>query len=151
VKIEGNFVIDAPPDRVWPLITDPARVAPCIPGCENVEIAGPNAYKAAVKVALGPIKTTFNMTVEVTEQSPPHRWVGVTRGEEGGKASSLSAQSTLELVAVDGGKTDVRYSSDVSIFGRLGKFGLGMMKKRAEAMAEDFTKAFADVVAGADA
>lgn len=147
MKIEGSFVIDAPPDRVWRLITDPDQVGPCVPGCETVEIIGPNAYKAVVKVALGPIKTAFNLTVEVTEQQPPTKWVGVTRGEEGGKASSLNAQSILELILVDGGKTEVRYASEVSIFGRLGKFGLGMMKKRAESVAEDFTKAFAERVA----
>ena len=67
-------------------------------------------------------------------------------GEEGGKASSLSAQSVLFLTEVDGGRTEVRYSSEASIFGRLGRYGLGMMKKKADAIGAEFAAAFAERV-----
>jgi carbon monoxide dehydrogenase subunit G len=143
VKIEGSFIVDAPPDRVWPLITDPEHVAPCVPGCDSVEVLGPNVYKAAVKVAIGPIKTKFNIVVEVIEQRPPTFWTSTIRGEEGGKASSLNGSSQLQLRAVESDRTEVRYSSEVSIFGRLGKFGLGMMKKHAETLGDEFAKSFA--------
>jgi carbon monoxide dehydrogenase subunit G len=35
----------------------------------------------------------------------------------------------------------VRYSSEISVVGRLGKFGLGVMKKKAEGLGADFVKA----------
>ncbi len=40
MKIEASFIVHAPRDRVWTAITDPARVAPCVPGCEPIEIVG---------------------------------------------------------------------------------------------------------------
>lgn len=107
-----------------------------------MEVVGPNAYRASVKVAIGPIKTTFNIVVEVIEQHPPTLWTSVIRGEEGGKASSLNARSQLHLFAIDSDRTEVRYASEVSIFGRLGKFGLGVMKKRAEALGDEFARSF---------
>ncbi len=143
MKIEDRFVVDAPLDQVWRLITDPDHVAPCVPGCESVEVTAPNAYRASIKVVMGPIKTTFNITVEVTGERPPTFWSSVTRGEEGGKASSLVAHSELNLRSIDVNSTEVRYVSEVSIFGRFGKFGLGMMKKRAESIGGEFAKAFA--------
>jgi uncharacterized protein len=142
VKIEGSFNVRAPIERVWTLITDPDQVAPCLPGCEKVEVTGPNTYKASIKVALGPIKTTFDVIVELTEQQPPNFAASLTRGDEGGRASTLTARSELRLKAIDADNTEVSYSSDVSIFGRLGRYGLGMMKKKAEALGGDFAKAF---------
>ena len=86
MKVEGGFIVDAPIDRVWRAIRDPDVVAPCIPGCQSVESLSASSYKTSVRVALGPIATTFNATVEITEEEPPKRLACVTRGEEGGKA-----------------------------------------------------------------
>ncbi len=142
MKVEGSFIVDAPIDRVWQAIRDPDIVAPCIPGCQAVESLNAKSYKTSVRVALGPIATTFNATVEIIEEEPPKRLACVTRGEEGGKASSLSAQSELFLSELEGGRTQVRYSSEASIFGRLGRYGLGMMKKKADAIGAEFAAAF---------
>jgi uncharacterized protein len=142
MKIEDSFRVAAPVDRVWRFITDPELVGPCLPGCQNVEILEPNKYRATIKVAVGPIKTTFNVLVELTEQDPPNRALSVTRGEEGGKASTLTAQSELRLNALDDGGTEVHYASEVSLVGRLGKFGLGIMKKKAKTLGEEFAVAF---------
>jgi carbon monoxide dehydrogenase subunit G len=142
MKIEGSFRVQAPIDTVWRYITDPGEVAPCLPGCENVEVTGANTYRATIRVALGPIKTAFNVTVELTEQQPPHFAASVTRGEEGGKASTLTARNELRLRALDPGTTEVSYSSDVSLFGRLGKYGLGVMKKKAESLGQEFAQSF---------
>ena len=146
MKIEDSFTVDAPAERVWRMITAPQVVAPCVPGCEAVEATGPDSYKARVKVAVGPIKTTFDVTVEVAEERPPSFAASVTRGEEGGRASTLTAHNTLHLTPLDGGGTEVRYASEVSIFGRLGKFGLGIMKKKAKALGAEFAGAFREAV-----
>ena len=142
MRIEDTFTIRAPIDTVWRFIRDPGAVVPCIPGCDGVEIVGPNAYRASIRVALGPIKTTFNVTVELTREEPPSFAALVTRGEEGGKASTLSAQSELRLRPLEDAGTEVSYASEVAIFGRLGKYGLGIMKKKAESLGAEFAKAF---------
>jgi carbon monoxide dehydrogenase subunit G len=149
MRIEDSFRVAAPVDRVWRFITDPAEVGPCLPGCQNVEVTEPNKYRATIRVAVGPIKTTFNVLVELTEQDPPHRAASVTRGEEGGKASTLTAQSELRLAALDDGGTEVHYASEVALVGRLGKFGLGIMKKKAKSLGEEFAAAFRARVEGA--
>jgi hypothetical protein len=142
MKIEDTFSVRAPIDTVWRFIRDPDQVAPCIPGCEAVEVTGPNTYRANIKVALGPIKTTFKVTVELTKEEAPCFAATTTRGEEGGKASTLSAQSELRLRPLDALSTEVTYSSEVSIFGRLGRYGLGMMKKKAQSLGGEFAKSF---------
>ena len=41
MRIEDRFVVAAPRERVWVAIKDPAIVAPCIPGCQGVEVVTP--------------------------------------------------------------------------------------------------------------
>ena len=149
MKVEDVFTVDAPVDRVWRMITDPAVVGPCIPGCQGIEVTGPDSYKADIKVAVGPIKTTFSVVVEKTEERPPNFAASITRGEESGKASTLNATSTLTLSEAEGGGTAVAYASDVSVFGRLGKFGLGIMKKKARDIGRAFAESFRERVEGA--
>ncbi len=141
MKIEETFHVPATPETVWQFITDPEEVGPCVPGLSDIEIVGPDRYKAKLKVAVGPIKASFNFEVEVTEETPPSQILSVTRGEEGSKSSKVTAHNILRLAPSEGG-TKVYYSSEVSITGRLGKFGLGVMKKKAKSIGEEFADTF---------
>lgn len=141
MKIEESFTVPAAIEKVWAVITDPHKVAPCIPGCQGVEVTGANTYKSRIRVGLGPISATFAVDIELTEQRPPTFLAAVTRGEEGGRLSSLGAQSTLTLSAAPDGGTLVAYVSEVSVVGRLGKFGLGIMKKKAKSLGDEFAQA----------
>jgi len=142
MKIEDSFTVAMPIADVWTAIIDPNVVGPCIPGCKAIEVLSPDKYRAEVVVAFGPIKTTFNVVVEVSEMVAPERVVSVTRGEEGTRASLLTANNLLALRALDDKTTEVAYSSEVSLVGRLGKFGLGIMKKRAKETGDAFVQAF---------
>lgn len=141
MKINERFSIAAPIDKVWAFIRDPQTVAPCVPGCECVETLSKTSYRSTIGIALGPIKARFNVIVQITEETPPGRLVCVTKGEEGSKASIISATSEMLLTAVDDNSTEIACISEISIVGRLGKFGLGIMKKRAGKLAEEFAAA----------
>ena len=147
MRIEDRFVVPVPKAQVWQAITDPALVAKCVPGCETVEVLSPTLYRATVKVEIGPIKARFNLTVEIKEQIPFDEIRSVTRGDEGTKASIVTAENIVQLAATQDGGTEIRYASEVTIAGRLGKFGFGIMQKKAKALGEDFAKAFRDRVA----
>jgi carbon monoxide dehydrogenase subunit G len=149
--IEGKFAVAAPRERVWQAIVDPTLMVGCIPGCEAIETIDPTHYKTAIVVEVGPIKARFNLVVEVTGQSPPESIRSVTRGEEGTRASILNAENLVTLAAVDGERTEVAYRSEVSVTGRLGRFGLGMMKKKAETLGAQFAQRFREKIEAAAA
>jgi carbon monoxide dehydrogenase subunit G len=142
MRIEDRFVVAAPRERVWVAIKDPAIVAPCIPGCQGVEVVSPLLYKAKIRLQVGPIKAEFNVDVEIVSETPLEEVRSRTRGEEGSRASSLSAENTLRLTALSEQETEVSYSSEAVVVGRLGKFGFGIMKKKAESLGRDFANAF---------
>jgi len=120
----------------------------CFPGCQGVTALGEDKYQATIKVRIGPIKTVFNVDFEATEERPPEYSAYTTRGEEANRASRLKAESTLTLSPLDDGRTRVVYTSDMSIVGRLGKFGLGVMMKKADSMGEEFVQALCAQIEG---
>jgi hypothetical protein len=146
MRMEGQFEIAAPRELVWRSITDPTLMVACIPGCEEIEAAGDGSYRARVLVVVGPVKARFNLIVEITEELPFDSVASVTRGEEGTRASILNAQNMVYLSELAPGRTEVRFSSEVNLTGRLARYGLGMMKKRVERLGEQFAARFCERV-----
>jgi carbon monoxide dehydrogenase subunit G len=138
MRVDGAFEIDIPRETLFRSITDPALMAACVPGCESIERINATTYRAVVKVALGIITARFDLVVEVTKEIPPESVQSITRGEEGGRASQLTARNEVLLVDLGAGRTRVQYLSDLSVTGRFGKFALGIMKKKAQSMAAEF-------------
>jgi uncharacterized protein len=147
MKIEGAFTVPAAIEQVWTTLLDPSIVGPCIPGCGEIEVISPTEYRATVRVEVGPIKTSFNAIVSVTEMIEREFVASTTRGEEGTRASMLSAKNLLRVRAVAPEETEISYESEVSITGRLGKFGLGIMKKKANDLAGKFAVALRERLA----
>ncbi len=145
--IDGQFDVAAAPADVLAHLFDARLMASCLPGCESLEQSGDDRYRAVVAVALAGVKARFDLQVEVTERLAD----GVratTRGEEGGNASTLQATSEVRLSPVAGG-THVDYRSDVAVTGRLGRFALGMMKKKAQSLGDEFAANLQRALAGA--
>lgn len=138
--VDGEFEIDMSRETLFRVITNPALMATCIPGCESIEQINPTTYRAVVTVVVAFIKARFNLVVEVTEEIAPEAVRSVTRGEEGGRASMLTATNQVLLVDLGADRTRLRYASDLSVTGRLGKFALGIMKKKAQSMAQEFAE-----------
>ena len=146
MRIEGNFDVAASRDAVYRHITDPGLMARCVPGCESIEQVSPTGYRAKVTISVGGIKARFNLVVEVTREQPPGLVLSQTRGEEGSRASVLSADNELTLEELDPLTTRVSYASEVSVTGRLGKFALGVMKKKVAAMGTEFADRLREVI-----
>lgn len=146
MKIEGTFNVAAGRQKVWQYITDPAVMGSCIPGCNAIDVTGESTYQANIEVKVGPIKAKFGVEVEVMEEVEPDHIISASRGEEGGRASVISAKNFLKLSDSDVGGTEVYYSSDVMISGRLGKYGHGIMKKIARNLSNKFADEFREQV-----
>lgn len=134
MNIEQSFIINASQQTVWDFVKDTTKMAPCIPGCETIENIDGKHYKARIKIKVGPISAKFNLEIEIIEESPPDEIISKTRGEEGTRASTISADNVVRLKSISPDKTEVYCQSESSIVGRLGKYGAGMMKKKADAI-----------------
>ncbi len=135
MQIEDSFVVAAPRERVWAAITDPGA-----DGGLRARLRMRRGDRArrptgrCVKIELGPIKAHVQSRGRGDRGAAAlARSLSVTRGEEGTRASSSRPTNELELRSpATGDRPRSRYTSEVSVVGRLGKFGLGVMKKKAE-------------------
>ncbi|MEJ8823322.1 SRPBCC domain-containing protein [Variovorax humicola] len=134
--IEGQFPVAAAPDALMVHLLDASLMASCLPGCEALERLDDDRYRAVVVIAMAGIRAQFELQVEITRRDENNIW-SVTRGEEGGRASSLQADSVVTLTPGPEGSV-VCYRSEVNLTGRLGRFALGMMKKKAQSMGDEF-------------
>ncbi|WP_342129281.1 CoxG family protein [Hydrogenophaga sp. OTU3427] len=138
MQIEGQFEVAAPPQALMVHLLDASLMASCLPGCETLERLADDQYRAVVVIAMAGIKAQFDLRVEITRRDEHNIW-SLTKGEEGGRASSLQSESVVTLTPV-GTATLVSYKSEVNITGRLGRFALGMMKKKAQSMGDEFAE-----------
>ena len=68
MDIAGTYTFDAPPERVWALLMDPAVISSCIPGCDSFEPDGENRYRVRLQVAMAAITGTYDGTVTLADR-----------------------------------------------------------------------------------
>ena len=135
---EEEFTVGAAPDAVWDFLLDPERVAPCLPGCESVEVEDATTYRVRLTVKVGFLSTTQRLKVEIVESDRPRHLVSLARGEDRKLASQVEVRNTLVLTPAAAAGTLVRYRSEVRVLGRLGSVGDAVMKVKARQLAGDF-------------
>lgn len=141
MHIERTFILDAPIQRTWAFLNEPQEMGSCLPGCHTVEVVEPGKYRASVGLKVGPIKVGFDVQVETEDERPPEHATYTMRGADKDGSSKVSAHCTLALKAVDNRRTEVTYTSNVQIVGKLGKFAGGVMQKFADSINDQFIAA----------
>ena len=120
MDIAGSFTFDAPPDRVWALLMDPAVISSCIPGCDSFEPAGDNSYRVRLTVALAAITGTYEGTVTLADQVPPASYRLIAEGQ--GRGGFLKGNSDISL-RTDGSATIVDVAATVETGGPIARLG----------------------------
>ena len=120
MDITGSYAFDAPPERVWALLMDPAVISSCIPGCESFEPDGENRYKVRLQVAMAAITGSYDGTVTLADQAPPTSYRLVAEGK--GRPGFLNGSSDIRLRA-DGATTVVDVAGTVQTGGPIARLG----------------------------
>ena len=127
----------ATPEEVWAFLLDPARLAPCLPGCEDLKVVDERTYRVRLTVKVGFLSTTQELRMTIVEAEPPRRLVAEGRGEDTRLGSQVDVRNALEL-SPSGAATTVSYRSEVKVLGRLGSVGDAVMRVKARELAGQF-------------
>jgi carbon monoxide dehydrogenase subunit G len=138
VEIEKTLVTAAPPARVWELLLDPNVMGACVPGMESIEVISDVEYIAHMAVKIAFINARFRLHTKIVETRAPHYLRTEGTGEDASVASSLRQSSEIFLTEQDDGSTQLRIRVQVDVLGRLGTFGLSVMKTKADRMWDEF-------------
>lgn len=145
--IEGEERIEAPIDRVWEALNDPAVLQASIPGCESLEKTSDTGMKAVVTVKIGPIKATFHGEVELQNLNPPHSYTIAGEGK-GGIAGFAKGGADVSLTEEEPGVTLLRYQARSDVGGKIAQLGSRLITSTSKKLAGQFFSNFNQQVSG---
>jgi hypothetical protein len=135
---EDRFTVRAPVEKVWAFLRDPQQVAQCIPGTESIDVIDDRHYHVVAGARVSFLSVSFAMNVTVTEIEEPTRLVSIAEGMDPRIKERMKLRSTLTLEPKGGDATEVSYSIDLNVFGKLASLGFAVIKGKAGQMAADF-------------
>ena len=135
MKLEGSYEVKAPRQKVWSAFLDPEMLRKAIPGCEKLEMVGPDEYKATLKIGVAAVKGTFEGKVRLSDKKPSDSYRLAAEGSGG--PGFLRADTLISLADIDGG-TRVSYTADVQVGGLIAGVGQRMLGGVSKMMADQF-------------
>ena len=126
MKIENTVEVEAPLDRVWALVNDIPRVAPCMPGAALTGVLDDDTYEGTVAVKLGPLRMSYKGKVtveEVDEANHSARLAASGKDTKGAGTARASVETRLEPAGDT--HTRLHVTSDVQLTGKVASFGRG--------------------------
>ena len=135
MDITGSYTFNAPPDRVWNLLMDPAVIASCIPGCEKLEPVGEDSFRASLTIALAAITGSYQGTVQITDKVPHESYRLTVQGQ--GKPGFVKGNAAIAL-RPDGATTMVDVKGTVETGGPIARLGQRLIGNVSKMMQDRF-------------
>lgn len=137
MQLTEDFTVSVPADRLWALLNDVERIAPCVPGFTLTEASHPD-YRGLMKVKVGAITVKYDATITFVERDDAARRVVLAvRGREPRGGGSVDATVTSSLSDL-GEETTATMVTDVEVTGRVAQFGRGIIADVSSRMTEQF-------------
>jgi carbon monoxide dehydrogenase subunit G len=136
MEIRGSYVFDAPQERVWALLMDPAAISACLPGCERFEPAGDNRYEVTLTIGLAAITGTYQGSVVMAEQVEPRSYVLRVEGQ--GRAGFVRGDTRITLSPAAEGATTVDVAGSADVGGAIARVGQRLIGGASKMMMDKF-------------
>lgn len=147
MRIGSTLTIPAEPSQVFERFLDPDTMRACIPGCTELERLDEKSYRGLLVNEIAHVRFSATFAAEITEIQPPSLVRAVLTGEDRKLGSSLKIIATLQ-VAPEGNTSQVTYEMDIALWGKLGRLGEPIVRRRSVEVERQFSAAFADAVLG---
>jgi carbon monoxide dehydrogenase subunit G len=135
MDISGSYTFNAPPDRVWDLLMNPAVLSSCIPGCDRFEPDGEDRYTVTLTVGMAAITGTYTGTVVLVDKVPHSSYRLVVEGQ--GRPGFVKGSSAIALKP-DGTTTTVDVNASVQTGGPIARVGQRLIGGVAKMMMDRF-------------
>lgn len=142
MQIEKSFVVKAPASAVWDFLTDPYKVARCLPGAAITEKVDDQNYAGTITVKVGPVTANYRgkMRFERLDEAAGKADIAASGQETRGKGGA-DMRMKSRVVERAPGETEVTVVSDVNVVGMLAQFGRGMIQDVSDQLFQKFNDA----------
>lgn len=146
MKLRSEFPVPAAPEDVFPLFFDPDTMRRCIPGCEELEKIDENTYRGRLinEIAHVRFSAPFSAAIKSVTDADVKIVEAVLSGEDRKLGSSIKIDARL-LIRRDGEGSLVSYEMDMALWGKLGRLGEPIVRRRSQEVERDFAGKLAEV------
>ena len=150
LKLENEFVVEAPVESTWQTLLDLQRVAGCLPGATIEAPDADGTYAGSMRVKVGPVSMNYAGTARLEDvDEGAHTAVFAVKGKETRGQGSATATIRNRLVP-EGEGTRVVVETELSVTGRPAQFGRGIMQDVASSMLGDFARCLSALMSASD-
>jgi carbon monoxide dehydrogenase subunit G len=145
VALSETTTIALPADEVWPLLSDPALVASCIPGATLSPNEGDDLWRGSVRVKFGPTVAVFRGEATLAFDHIARTCTIEGRGIDGRGASRALASGNVKVTGTE--TTELAIDGTFSVSGPLETFANAGGVHVARALLGEFSTNLARLVA----
>ena len=131
--------IPASRDVVWDFLMQAENVAHCLAGVEAFKQLDQDNYEGTLRVKVGPIALSLQGTLHV-EARDREQWHGAMRAEAKDRrlGGGLRVHLNMDLREKGPTETEMNVTLEAHLLGKIGEFGQPVIRKKADAMLQDF-------------
>ncbi|MPZ53450.1 MAG: membrane oxidoreductase [Acidimicrobiia bacterium] len=138
MKIEHEFSVAQPLEKVWEAFQDVPEVADCLPGAELTGESD-DGYQGKVSVRLGPMTAVFEGTATIETEESEHRATISGKGVDRRGGSRGQVKMVYALEGSDPATTQVSIDADITLSGPAAQFGrTGLINEISSRLIGDF-------------
>jgi carbon monoxide dehydrogenase subunit G len=138
LQTNGQVRVDVDRITAFNFVRDPVSLAACIPGCKELVEVSPGIYSAVLTNEVAFITLSFKVRVEVLKIEAPDTIEAKISGETIGLVGRVTANAALGLSEVGPAQTDIRYTANISLAGRLGGLGEPVFRAKSAEVSKQF-------------
>jgi len=148
MKLSSSFWVPAAPERVFAHFLDPDSMRACVPGCQELEKVDDTHYRGTLVNEVAHVRFSAGFTAEITDQAGPGQVKALLRGEDRRLGTSIKIEAAL-AVNEDGAADNsrVEFGLDVALWGKIGRLGESIVRRRTEEVERQFAADFSRVCA----
>lgn len=149
MKLGSSFVVPAGPSRVFEHFLDPRSMRASIPGCAELERVDGAHYRGRLENEIAHVRFSAGFACEITELREPEQVRAVLKGEDHKLGSSIKIDALLAVRPDDteDGSSRVDYSMDVALWGKIGRMGESIVRRRSQEVERQFVTLFSEICA----
>ena len=136
-----SCVIPVGQEVLWNFLMDVPKVSQCVPGVQDVAAQGANVYEGTMKVRVGPISLNLHGQIHIASQDPEAGRATMSADANDKKIwGGIRSRMSMLLSPVSAQETEFKVETEVTVFGKLGEFGQPIVRKKADAMMQEFAE-----------
>lgn len=122
MKYQGKVSLQATAETVWDVVLDIEQFADCMPGMQDLVKIDDRTFEGGMSAKVGPVSGDIRFRSQIVDVDPHVSLTAHVEGEDSLTKSTMTSDITMTL-SPDGNATELAYTAEVNIKGRLGIVG----------------------------